>query len=220
MHDTGNLNKSSNPVGESHEVVVDVVKHHVGSVTLRSQLSNNNVLQDHGNTGSKEDGSDPVRKSENLGSGERSSAKSDGEVDEDDHELTSHEVSIEVVSLVGPSGDLVGDRMGFSVEFSVDWGKTDQGALSSFNHGHPDDENPQEDTGEGGVDIAGQLGVSGSNQSQNDDDGEGHKEKGNDNTDLVKGRANSVRCVVGRHGDVFLGTSKFEFRESIWLFLV
>jgi len=199
VHDTGDLNKSGDPVGEGHEVVVDVVKHHVRGVTLRSQLSDDNILQDHSNTRSEEDGGDPVRKSENLSSSERGSAKTDGEVDEDNHELTSHEVSVEVVSLVGPSGDLVGDRVRFAVEFAVDWGKTDQGALSSFNHGHPDDENPQEDTGKGGVDIAGQLGVSSCDQRENNDDRKRHKKKRNDNTDLVEGRANSVRCVVGAH---------------------
>jgi len=214
VHDTGYLNSSGNPVGEGHEVVVDVVKHHVGSVTLGSQLSNDNVLQDHSHTGSEEDGSHPVRKSKNLSSGERGSAKSDGEVDEDNHELTSHEVSVEVVSLVGPSGDLVGDRVRFAVEFAVDWGKTDQGALSSFNHGHPDDKSPHDDTGGGRVDIAGQLGVSGSDQSQNDGNGEDQKEKRVDNFDLVENGVNSVGSVISAHLESNLQLSSYAKVES------
>jgi len=192
VHDTGDFDTGSDAVGEGHEVGVDVVKHHVRSIALRSELSNNDVLQHHGNTGSEEDGSNPVRKSKNFGSGKRSSAKSDGEVDEDNHELTSHEVSVEVVSLVSPSGDLVGDRVRFAVEFAVDGWKTDQGALSSLNHGHPDDKSPHDDTGGGGVNIAGQLGVSGSDKRQNDDDREGQKEQGNDDSDPVKRSVGSV----------------------------
>jgi hypothetical protein len=139
-------------------------------------LSNNNVLQDHGNTGSKEDGSDPVRKSKNFGSGKRSSAKTDGEVDEDNHELTSHKVSVEVITLVGPSGDLVGDRVGFTVEFTVNRRKTDKGALSSLNHGHPDDKGPKNNTSGSRVDVSGKLGVTGGDQSQDNNNGEGDKE--------------------------------------------
>ena len=201
VHDTGDLNESGNPVGESHEVVVDVIKHHVGSVTLGSQLSDNNVLQNHGNTRSEEDGSDPVRKSEDLSSGERSSAKSDGEVDEDNHELTSHEVSVEVVSLVSPSGDLVGDRVGFAVKLTVNWRKTDHGALSSFDHRHPDDQRPHDDGSSGRVNIASELGVSGSDQRQNNSDGEDQKDKGDHNTDLIQRRVNSVGFVVAGHGE-------------------
>jgi len=201
VHDTGNFNTSSNPIGESHEMGVDVVKHHVGSVTLGSQLSNNDILQYHSNTGSEEDGSDPVGKSENFGTGKRSSAKTNREVNEDNHELTSHEVSVKVVSLVSPSGDLVGDRMGFAVEFTVNWGKTNHGALSSFNHGHPDDENPKDYSGSDGVDITGKLSVSGSDQGKDDHNGEDQKEKGNDNSDLVEGGVDYVGFGVRRHGE-------------------
>jgi hypothetical protein len=177
VHDSGNLNTGGDSVGEGHEVGVDVVKHHVGSIALRSELSDDNILQNHSNTRSEEDGSDPVRKSENIGSRKRSSAKSDGEVDEDNHELTSHEVSVEVVSLVSPSGDLVGDRVRFTVKFAVDWRKTNHGALSSLNHGHPDDKRPHDNSGGGRVNIAGKLCVTGTDQRQNDDDRKGNKEK-------------------------------------------
>mmetsp|Transcript_8280 Transcript_8280/g.24476 ORF Transcript_8280/g.24476 Transcript_8280/m.24476 type:complete len:499 (-) Transcript_8280:39-1535(-) len=201
VHDTGNFDSGSNPISEGHEMGVDVVKHHVGCVTLRSQLSNNNVLQNHGNTGSEEDGRDPVGKSEDLGSRERGSAKTDGEVDEDNHELTSHEVSVKVVSLVSPSGDLVGDGVGFTVEFTVDRRKTDHGALSSFNHRHPDDKGPHDNSSSDRMNVTGELSVSGSNQRQDNDDGEHQKEKGDDNTDLVQGGVDSVRFIIDGHVD-------------------
>jgi len=205
VHDTSDFDTGSNPVSENHEVVVDVVKHHVGSIDLRSKLSDNNVLQDHSNTGSEEDGGNPVRKSKNFGSFKRSSAKSDGEVDEDNHELTSHEVSVKVVSLVSPSGDLVGDRVGFTVEFAVDRWKTDHGALSSLNHRHPDDERPHDDTGSGGVNIASELSVSSSDQRQNDDDGKDEKEQRKDDSDLVQWSFKSMGFVVigSGHFDLF-----------------
>ena len=201
VHDTGDFDKSSNPVSEGHEVVVDVVKHHVGSITLRSKLSNDDVLQDHGNSGSKEDSLDPFRKSKNIGISSRSSAKSDSEVDEDNHELTAHKVSVQVVSLVSPSGDLVGDRVRFAVKFTVNWWKTNHGALSSFNHGHPDDKRPHDDTGRGRVDITGKLGVSGGDQSQNGDDGEDQEEETEYNTDPVEGGVRSMG-VSSRHLEI------------------
>mmetsp|Transcript_8279 Transcript_8279/g.24473 ORF Transcript_8279/g.24473 Transcript_8279/m.24473 type:complete len:298 (-) Transcript_8279:606-1499(-) len=39
VHNSGNLNSGGNPVGEGHEVVVDVVKHAVRSINLGSQLT-------------------------------------------------------------------------------------------------------------------------------------------------------------------------------------
>jgi len=201
VHNTGDFDESGNPVGEGHEVVVDVVKHAVGSIDLGSQLSNNNILQNHGNSGSKEDSLDPFRKSKNIGIGGRSSAKSDGEVDEDNHELTSHKVSVQVVSLVSPSGDLVGDRVRFAVKFTVNWWKTNHRALSSFNHGHPDDKRPHDDTGRGRVDITGKLGVSGGDQSQNGDDGEDQEEETEYNTDPVEGGVRSMG-VSSRHLEI------------------
>ena len=193
VHDTGDLNKSSNPVGEGHEVVVDVVKHAVRSIDLRSQLTDGDVLQDHGKPRAEEDCGNPVREIEDISACKRSSAKTNGEVNEDNHELTSHEVSVEVVSLVSPSGDLVGDRVGFAVEFSVDWGKTDHGALSSFDHRHPDDKSPHDETCGSWVNITGQLGVSGGNQGQDGDDREGQKEQGNDDTNPIQWSVRSVR---------------------------
>jgi len=210
VHDTGNFNGSGNPVGEGHEVVVDVVKHHVGSVTLRSQLSNNNVLQDHSKTGSEEEEGNPVRKSKNFSALKRSSAKSNGEVDEDNHELTSHEVTIEVVSLVSPSGDLVGDRVGFAVELAVDRRKTNHGALSSLNHGHPDDESPHDDSSSDRVDITGDLGVSSGDQSQDNNDGEDKKKKRIHNSDLIKGGVNPMGFRVGGHGEGLCTTTAVE----------
>ena len=109
--------------------------------------------------------------------------------------------SVQVVSLVSPSGDLVGDRVGFTVEFTVNWWKTNHGALSSFNHGHPDDKSPHDDTSGGRVDVTGELGVSSSDQSQDNDDGEDQKEKTEYNTDPVQRSVNSMGLVVGRHVD-------------------
>jgi len=91
--------------------------------------------------------------------------------------------------------------MGFAVEFTVNWGKTNHGALSSFNHGHPDDENPKDYSGSDGVDITGKLSVSGSDQGKDDHNGEDQKEKGNDNSDLVEGGVDSVGFGVRRHGE-------------------
>ena len=137
VHDTGEFDDQGNVEGEGHEVGVDVVKHTVRGVTLGGELSDVDVGQNHSNTRSQEDGGKPVRKAKNFSPSDRGSTKTDGEVDEDNHELTSHEVTVEVVSLVSKRTDAVGDRVRILVQFAVNWWKTNHGALSSFNHRHP-----------------------------------------------------------------------------------
>ena len=64
------------------------------------------------------------------------------------------------------------------------------------------------------------LGVSGSDQSQDNNDGEDQKEQGKDDSNLVEDGVNSVGCVISRHGDMYsVGTIKFDLERSIWLFL-
>ena len=139
---------------------------------LRGELSDGDDSQNHGNTRSKEDVLHPAGEVEDFSAGERGTAQVDCKVDEDNHELTSHEVTVQVVSLVSKGADLVGGRVRFLVKFTVNRGKTDHGALPSFNHGHPDDTGPHHDDGKGGVNIGGDLGAFLELQGSDNHDGE------------------------------------------------
>jgi hypothetical protein len=100
VHETSHFNDKSDIESKGHEVCVDVVKHAVRGVNLSSELSNSHNNKHHGNTRTEEDVLDDLGHSESISSLKRRSAKVDSKVDEDNHELTSHEVSVEVVSLV------------------------------------------------------------------------------------------------------------------------
>ena len=159
MHETSSFNDEGRVESEGHEVSVDVVKHAVRGVNLGGELSDGDNDQNHGNTRSEEDVLDDLGHSKSVGSLKRRSTKVDSKVDEDNHELTSYEVTIQVVSLVSERADLVGDGVRFLVKVTVDGGKTDHGALSSFDHGHPKDSEPENDDGESRVDVVGDPGI-------------------------------------------------------------
>jgi hypothetical protein len=119
--------------------------------------------------------------------------------------MTSHEVSVKVVTLVSPRANLVGNGVRFLVEFTVNRRKTNHGSLSTFHHGHPSNAGPQ-DAGSGSrVDIRSNLGVSSTNQSHDNDNRKGHKEKRDADTDPVKRSVDAMGMgfgvlIVG-HGD-------------------
>jgi hypothetical protein len=89
---TGLFNNKGNPQCECHEVVVDVVKHAVRGIDLRHELSNHDILQNHSNTRLQEDLNNDFRHVEDSCTSKGGSTQRDAEVDEDDHELTSHEL--------------------------------------------------------------------------------------------------------------------------------
>ena len=92
VHDTSLLNEECNPQGEGHEMVVDVVKHTVRGIDLRSQLSNDDIGQHHGNTRFQKDLDDHIWHVEDSGTSKRSSTQGDTEVNKDNHELTTHQL--------------------------------------------------------------------------------------------------------------------------------
>lgn len=61
------------------------------------------------------------------------------------HELTSHEVSVDVVSSGDNGHDLVGLRVAVLVQIHIDGWETDKRCLSSFHHGQPDKNKPEND---------------------------------------------------------------------------
>ena len=142
VHDAGGLDGHGDVEGEDGEVVVDVVKHAVGGVDLGGELADHASQEDHGETSDEEDLGDPGGEAPEFGAGDGSTGHVDKEDDEDDHELTAHEVAVEVVATVGNGRALVRELVGLGVNVILDGGKTDQGGLSALNHGEPDEERP------------------------------------------------------------------------------
>ena len=168
MQETGPFDGHGNVDSEDCKVVVDVVKHAVGSVDLRSKLTNHGGVKDHGQTSNQEDLGDDFRKSPELRTSERSTAQVDDKDNEKNHELTSKEVAIEVVTLVGGTGNLVGHGMRFLVEIAVDRCQTNDGRLATFHHGEPEYCGPDDNEGKGRVDIRRETCLFGEDQSHND----------------------------------------------------
>jgi len=169
---SGELDGEGDVEGEDGEVVVDVVKHAEGGIDLGVELSSHGGHEDHGDSGLEEDLDHDVWESEDLGIFERGTALVDGEDHEEDHELTSHEVSVEVVTPVGEGGALVAGWVGFDVEVAVDWWETDEGTLSSLHHVEPDEGRNHDDQGEGWVDLGRDLGLFVEDESADDDERE------------------------------------------------
>jgi len=175
VQQSGELNGHGDVESEDGEVVVDVVKHAVGGVDLRVELTNHTCEQNHGNTSDQEDVENNLREAPKSSSGKGSTRQVDHEHNQDNHELTSEKVTIEVVSLMAKRSAFVGKRVRFFVQFLVDWGKTDHGGLASLHHGEPDDGKPHDKESEPGVDVRCERGVTGEDKTANNYNGEDKK---------------------------------------------
>ena len=88
------------------------------------------------------------------------------------HELTTHEVTIKVVTLVGDLGTHVRLWVGIFVKIDINRRKTDYRTLSTFHHCEPKHGSPNEDKCKGWVDIAGDTGLSTEDETHNNRNGE------------------------------------------------
>ena len=162
VHDTGELNGHGNVEGEESEVVVDEVDHTVGSIDLGGELSKLTCEDDHTESNIKEDCFQPSGHTEHISiSTGRGTAQVDHENYQKNHELTAHEVTIQVVSQEGGGGVQVCDRVGVLVKLGVDGRKTNEGGLLSLNHREPYDGGNAHEEGGPWRSIGGELGVSG-----------------------------------------------------------
>ena len=172
MEKTGELDGHAHVHGDKHEVVIDVVKHHVGGIALCGELTDLGREENHGNAGVEENGNDDVGESEHSGVSKRGAGEVDEEDDQDDEELAAHEVAVEVVSLVAPDADLVREGVRLLVEVGVDGGEADEGALAALDHAQPDQRDPAYDEGDGRVGVLGERGLAGEDQCHHNDEGE------------------------------------------------
>lgn len=187
MDDTSELDSHSSAKSTVVDVVVEVVKHAVGSIDLRVQLTNHGSEENHGKTADQKDVSDNLGKAPNCGTLDRSSGNVDGKHDKDDHELTSKKIAIERISSVGNDGAPVGDGVAFLVEFSVDRRQPNQRGLSSFDGTQPKHGNPQHDESEGRVDLTGEAGLATEDQTQDERNGENESDCRADILDRLNG---------------------------------
>jgi hypothetical protein len=158
------------PERKDGEVVVNVVEHAKRRVDLRVQLTNHSREEDHGETACQEHlGKD--RRAPKFSILKRTATKIDDEDNHNNHELTTHQVPIKVITLVGKRSALVSDFVRVLVKLSVDGSQTDQRPLASLHHREPNDSDPDENKGKGRVNISGELGFLLENQSHDDDDG-------------------------------------------------
>ena len=140
MHDTGELNDHRRVESEEGEVVVDEVDHRVSRNDLRPKLTKAASEDDHTKSNVKEDELDPVGHAKHIYLRiEWLTALVNDEDNHEYHELPSHEVPIEVVTLECNGSTLVGDGVTVLVKFWVDGWKTNERCLRTLDHGKPCD---------------------------------------------------------------------------------
>ncbi len=133
---------------EEHKPRVDEVEHAVGGIDLSSELSDVDGDEDHRDAISEEDlrscgvGSS---KAKDVSIRYRCSAKVDHEDEKDDEELTSNDEALHVVPVVGDRGTSVADGVRVDIIILVSGLETDEASLTTFNHGEPDDAQPEHD---------------------------------------------------------------------------
>mmetsp|Transcript_23514 Transcript_23514/g.34181 ORF Transcript_23514/g.34181 Transcript_23514/m.34181 type:complete len:221 (-) Transcript_23514:368-1030(-) len=175
MHKARKFNGHGSVEGEYRKVGVDVVKHAVGSIHLRSKLSNHTSEQNHCKTSYQENINDPLGKTPKLSTTNRGTRHVDAESNEDNHKLTSHQVTVKIVTNVANFGGDVSSRVAVLVELKVDGCKSNQGSLTSLNHTEPEYQSPQYDESKSWVHILGHLGLLSEDQPHDDYDTEDKK---------------------------------------------
>ena len=172
VKETGEFNHHGNVESEDSKVVVDKVKHHVSGVDLSSELTNHGTHQNHGDSRVQKDLGNKRRESKDRSSGKRSTRVVDDEDKQHNHELTTHEVTIKVVTLVGDLGALVSDGVGIFVEININRRKTDQRTLSTFHHSEPNHGYPNGDKCSSWVEIGGDTSLSTEDETHDNRNGE------------------------------------------------
>ena len=197
MEDTGVLQGKSNIHSEEGRVVVDVVQHHVTGGNLRGDLAKLNSKQNHGQTtGQKQigrPGGEPVQRL----TGDGGTAHLHNKDDENDEELTAHEVAVEVVTLVGHAANLVRDLVRVLVQLPVDGGQTDEGALAALDHAQPEEGAEHDDDDAPGIDVVREMSLSFKDHPHDDDDG---KDEETCRINVFEERAGVLAVALGING--------------------
>ena len=146
VQQTGDFDQSCGLHGEVGKPVVDVVKHASRGVDLGRDFTNHGSHEEDGQSGIQKDLVDGNGHSKNqhgvvIGMG----AQVFDENKSQNHELTTHQITIEGLATVDDGHDLVCSGVGFLVEMHVDGRETDKRCLPSFDHGEPIERNPEDE---------------------------------------------------------------------------
>ena len=197
MEDTRILQGKSNIHSKEGGVVVDVVQHHVTGGNLRRNLAKLHRKKDHGQTtGQKQigrPGGEPVQRLASDGG----TAHLHNKDDENDEELTAHEVAVEVVTLVGHAANLVRDLVRVLVQLPVDGGQTDEGALAALDHAQPEEGAEHDDDDAPGIDVVREMSLSFKDHPHDDDDG---KDEETCRIKVFEERAGVLAVALGING--------------------
>jgi hypothetical protein len=140
VHDAGELDTHRRVEGEEGKVVVDEVNHGVRCNDLGPELTKDAGEHYHPESNVKEDELDTIGHAKHIDLGVKElTALVDDEDHHEHHELMSHEVPVEVVSLEGQGAVLVGNGVGVLVEYGVNGGESDERGLLTLDHRKPSD---------------------------------------------------------------------------------
>lgn len=159
-------------------IELTVIKHAMASVNLRVELTDHVGEEDHGDSGGQEQASHPARESPKGSTVDGFSSHVVAEDDQDNHELTTEKVAIEVVTLVGEGGTHVGVLVGILVEVERNWCQTDDGSLASFHHGQPEGTDDEDNKGNSGVRFCGKSGLVREDRTHDEGSAEDEEETG------------------------------------------
>ena len=157
------------------EVGVCVVKHTKGSIDLSVQLTNHTGEENHGTTVYEENIKNPLWEAPKSCILDRRPRDIDTENNKNNHKLTTEEVTIKVISLVTECGTFVGNWVRILVKFTVHRCKSNKRSLSSFNHGQPENSNPDQEVCSNWVGVIRKLSLPLGNKCHNHDNGENKK---------------------------------------------
>ena len=161
-----------------NQVKLTVVKHAVAAVDFGVELTDHAGEENHTKSGDQEHAQQPIGESPKLGVFNGRSGTLNDKDNQDNHELTSKDVAIEVVALVHETGAAVRPLVGILEEVFVNRSQTDNGSLSSFDHGQPCHGTKQDDHGKHRVHAMSRpFRLFSVDETQNDDDTE-HQEDG------------------------------------------
>ena len=204
MHHSGELDGHCDVEREKGEVVVDVVNHLVGGIHLGGELTKNACEDDGGETNIKKDELDAIGEAEHINRRvKRRRALVDDKHDKKHHELTTHEVAVQVVALEGDGGVLVREGVAVLVEIGIHGGQADKRSLLSFNHGEPDDGEGAHDECDPRVGVLSNTSVTSEHEGADDGNGEAQKSDGSDIFEEVEGGQLDIVALGGVN--VFFG---------------
>ena len=191
--------------------VLTVVKHAMATIYFRVELSDHAGEKDHGQTRHQEHVGQPAGESPKLSVFDRSSGTFDDKDNQDNHELTSQDVTVKVVALVDDGRASVRPLVRVLEKVFVNGSQTDNGALSSFHHGQPRNGSKENEHGHHRMHVMGAFRLLGVDETENDGEAKDEEDRRVDILEHLDGRATDSGCDC--HGEVGFKGTWYETQE-------